>query len=207
MGYYALPVNTAMERLRHADITGFRNARQCGLLIYFSQTEASSDAITWDVTSSGEDMLFFTVRLAPSGSGTQATIEVPKAASGSGELYDGNQTYDQPAMMQPLRPAVQELIDSAMEQRPYDWHKIAGPLDTGGGDTAGICTSEKQNLEAGGATYNVRDPGGMTHEQAQQMHNEQMRDEQKSNHTASRPEDNTRPMVNPTGTDPSPYGN
>ena len=191
-GFYALPLEVAMDRLRHADIEGFRNARQCGLLIHFHATETAGTAIAWDVESNGMPMLSFTVQLASSGTGTQSTIVVPPGRDGKGEEYDGKQSYPQPAVMQPLRPAVQELVDAAMEQRAYDWHRLPPPLNIGPDNTEGICSSEKQNLEAGGATYDVNDPGGMTHEQA-----EQWREKERQRVNAP-PEDPTQPSLNPT---------
>jgi hypothetical protein len=192
-GLYPLPFDVAMDRLRHADIEGFRNARQCGLLIHFHPYETAGSAITWDVESSGQPMLSFTVRLAPAGADTQATIEVPPGHDGKGEEYDGNQAYDQPALMQPLRPAVQELIDAAMAQRAYDWHRITDLSSEGApNNTQGICVSGKQILETEGQAGNVNDPGGMTHEQA-----EQWRDSERERVNAP-PEDLTKPTLIPT---------
>ncbi len=149
------------KRLENADITGFRNARMCGMLIHFEPSFPDQQTITWTVKTSGEEVASFTVTMRPMASGTQTSISVPKSEGGSGEMYDGNQHYQNPAMMQPLRPAVQELIDAAVEQRPYDWHRIPDPLNTDA-----LCGSERTNFEAGGATYVLGDPEGMPHEVA-----------------------------------------
>ena len=159
-GRYPLAVAEALARLEKADIIGFRNARQCGILIHFSAWHRDKNTIGWIVTSSHQQVASFEVSLSAAENGTQATIIVPKGDNGA-EIYDGEQTYSHPAMMQPLRPAVQELIDSAMDRRPYDWHLIDGTLNTDG-----LCSSELQNLQAGGATYKLGDPEGMTHEAA-----------------------------------------
>jgi hypothetical protein len=165
--HYDIAPAIAIARLRAADIDGFRNARQCGFLIHFNASETGGNAITWSVTSSGKRMLQFTVRLAPSGSGTSATIEVPPDPRGKGEMYDGTQDYSHPAILQPLRPAVRELIDAAMQQRAFDWHNIPDE-QLNQGPSGSICSSTKTNLSAG-IVYDVRDPVGMSHEDAEKM--------------------------------------
>ena len=157
---YPIALTEALARLEKADITGFRNARQCGILIHFSAWHRDRTSIGWIVTSRHQQVATFEVSLSAAGNGTNAAIVVPKAEDG-GEMYDGNQHYSHPAMMQPLRPALRELIDAAMQQRPYDWRRIPDPLNTDG-----LCSSELQNLMAGGATYQLGDPEGMTHEDA-----------------------------------------
>lgn len=160
--YYEVPPATAYERLRHADIMGFRDARQCGMLIHLNAIEDSPRAITWTVSSSNVRLLYFTVRVSPKGQGSLITIDVPKAANG-GEFYDAEQDYKHPAVMQPLRPAVRELIDAAIANRPYDWHRIPDPLSTGA-----LCDSLRDNFEASGNPYYLDDPSGMSHEVAEE---------------------------------------
>ena len=160
--YYDVAPEMAFQRLAHADIKGFRDARQCGLLIYFTAAEDAPHAITWTVTSGGVQAINFTVRLVPSGKGTIITIEVPKTRGG-GEFYDSEQTYKHPVLMQPLRPAVRELINAAIEGRAYDWQRIAPPINSGG-----ICGSMAQNFIASGIPYDIHDPFGMTHAQAEE---------------------------------------
>ena len=80
----------------------------------------------------------FSVSLSQTGNGTQATIAVPKAADG-GEIYNSKQHYSHPALMQPLRPAVQEMIDAAMEKRPFDWHRLPDPINMGPNENMNNC--------------------------------------------------------------------
>ena len=161
-GQYPIALAEALARLERADINGFRKARQCGFLIHFSAGRPDDHSIEWTVKSSGQKVARFTVSLSAVANGSQATIIVPKGADGA-EIYDGRQHYSHPMLMQPLRPAVQELIDSAMDQRPYDWRRIPDPLNTDQ-----LCGSELQNFEASGKPYELGDPEGMTHEAAVQ---------------------------------------
>jgi hypothetical protein len=159
--YYKLAPGEAYNRLQKADITGFRDARQCGMLIYFSTGQTAPDAVTWDVTSSDVLVARFTLRVVPKGDGSVIAIELPKAPNGK-EIYDGSQTYTHPALMQPMRPALSELVDSAMTGRPYDWRRIKGTLNTDG-----LCGSLRDNFEASGRPYQLNDPSGMTHDDAE----------------------------------------
>jgi hypothetical protein len=158
---YKVAPSEAVNRLLRADTTGFRDARQCGMLIYFSTSGTAPDAVTWDVTSSSVLVARFTLRVAPEGDGSVVTIELPKGPNGA-EIYDGNQHYTHPALMQPMRPALRELVDSAMAGRPYDWRRIRGTLNTDG-----LCGSLRDNFEASGRPYELGDPSGMTHEAAE----------------------------------------
>jgi hypothetical protein len=161
-GYYDVAPATAYDLLRHADTTGFRDARQCGMLVYFSATEDGSSTVTWDVTSKGTPVASFRIRVTPSGQGSVISIELPKGPNGN-EIYDGQQDYKHPAFMQPMRPALREFIDATIEQRPYDWHRIPDPLNTDE-----LCGSMRSNFEASGQPYEINDPSGMTHEQAEE---------------------------------------
>jgi hypothetical protein len=164
-GYYDIPPATAFARLQQADLTGFRDARQCGMLIYFSEKDDGSQLVTWTATSSDIRVVMFRFRVAPSQQGSIISIEVPRGPNGA-EIYDGHQKYTHPALMQPLRPALRELVDAATEQRPYDWHRIPDPLNTDG-----LCGSLRQNFEASGQPYRIDDPLGMTHAQAEDARN------------------------------------
>jgi hypothetical protein len=159
--YYKIAPGEAFNRLLRADITGFRDARQCGMLIYFGTSAPAPGALTWDVTSSNTLVARFTLRVVPKDDGSVIAIELPKAPNGA-EIYDGNQHYTHPALMQPMRPALRELVDSAMTGRPYDWRRIQGQLNTDG-----LCGSLRDNFEASGRPYELGDPSGMTHEDAE----------------------------------------
>ena len=159
--YYKIAPSEAYNRLLRADVVGFRDARQCGMLIYFTMSSPTPDALSWEVDSSDVPVARFTLRVVPKNDGSVIAIELPKGPNGA-EIYDGNQHYTHPALMQPMRPALRELVDSAMAGRPYDWHRIPDPLNTDG-----LCGSMRQNFEASGAPYELNDPSGMTHYQAQ----------------------------------------
>src|SRR5476649_2024258 len=120
-GYYDVAPKAAFERVRAADIIGFRDERQCGMLIYFSATVNPPNSIKWRVTNGDIVVAAFTMRFTPQGKGTVITIDVPRAPNG-GEIYDGKQHYFYPALMQPLRPALRELVDAAIAGRHYDYN-------------------------------------------------------------------------------------
>jgi len=169
-GVYDLPLADAYARLAKADVAGFRQARQCGILIHLQPSGQKGESMTWHVTSSGRTMLSFTVRLTAEGPDrTRATIEVPADPRG-GELYDGKQQYPRPALNQPLRPAVQELIDAAMAGRPYDVLRIPEPRNTDK-----VCSVQRGGLESGSFRFGVDDRAGMDSRQSAQMQDEEDR--------------------------------
>ena len=151
-GVYDVPLPEALARLQKADLNGFRMARQCGMLIHIAASEISDDAITWRITSSGQQVLRFTVRLVKEGDGTRAAIEVP-TDPGGGEVYDGDKFYTRPAVNQPLRPAIQELVDSAIAQRPYEGQKLVS--------ADRVCSIQRGGLESGHYVFAVDDRPGM----------------------------------------------
>jgi hypothetical protein len=159
---YPVSLTEGFARLDQADVIGFRNARQCGLLIHFKRSGPVDNTLTWDVQHRGRSLASFSVSLSQAGNGTQATIAVPKAADG-GEIYDGKQHYSHPALMQPLRPAVQEMIDAAMEQRPFDWHRLPAPINVGPNDSLTNCGMGRQTLERG-IPVELSDPEGVPHD-------------------------------------------
>jgi hypothetical protein len=163
-GQYAIPYEEARARLEKADIVGFRNGRECGFLIHFIPTRPDAQSIGWLVTSNDRAILRFHVSLSPTESGVQATIFVQAAPNG-GEMYDGEQSYDYPILMQPLRPALQELVDAAMEKRPFDWHRLPDPLSIGPNDTLSNCVNSAASLQRG-VPWSMNDPPGMSHQDA-----------------------------------------
>jgi hypothetical protein len=151
-GVYDLPIPEALARLQKADLDGFRMARQCGMLIHIAASEITDNAITWRITSSGQQVLRFTVKLVQEANGTRAIIEVPADPKG-GEVYDGDKFYPRPAVNQPLRPAIQELIDSAIAQRPYEGQKLVS--------ADRVCSIQRGGLESGHYVFGVDDRPGM----------------------------------------------
>jgi hypothetical protein len=161
---YPVSLTEGLARLDKADVIGFRNARQCGLLIHIEKRLPVDNAVTWQVRSKNQLVASFSVSLSQTGSGIQATIDVPKAADG-GEIYDGKQHYSHPALMQPLRPAVRELIDAAMEKRPFDWHRLPDPLNIGPNDSMTNCGMGQESLQRG-IPVELSDPEGVPHDLA-----------------------------------------
>ena len=160
--YYDMAPDAAFARLVKADIIGFRDARQCGMLIYFEPKEYDATrTIVWEVTSGDTTLARFGLHVIHKGHGSVIEMQIPKAPDGK-EIYDGTQKYGHPALLQPLRPALRELIDAAIERRSYDWHRLP---DMEGDYT--ICASMRQNFIASGQPYRIDDPSGMTHEQAE----------------------------------------
>ncbi len=164
---YPVSLAEGFARLDKADVIGFRNARQCGLLIHFERTVRDGNTVTWRVRSKQQIVAIFSVSLSEAANGTQASIMVPKAADG-GEIYDGKQHYSHPALMQPLRPAVQEMIDAAMEKRPFDWHRLPSPINVGPSATLTNCGMGQQSL-ARGIPVELSDPEGVPHDVAVQL--------------------------------------
>jgi hypothetical protein len=161
---YPVSLAEGLARLDNADVIGFRNARQCGLLIHFEKRMPGGNVVTWRVRSKNQVVASFSVSLSQAGNGTQATIIVPKAADG-GEIYDGKQHYSHPALMQPLRPAVQEMIDAAMEKRRFDWHRLPDPINVGPNDSLTNCGMGRDSLQRGIAVE-LTDPEGVPHDVA-----------------------------------------
>lgn len=154
---YDLSPQEAYARLERADIAGFRFARQCGILIHLTAQKEPGAAITWHVTSSGRPVARFTVRLEPAAGGTRAVIAIPAAPDG-GEIYDGNKTYPRPALNQPLRPAIAELVEAAMARRAYDGTRL--------GRTDRVCSIQRAGLESGIRFSVDDDPGSDSAETA-----------------------------------------
>jgi hypothetical protein len=148
-GVYDLPVATVFERISTSDMDDFRAARQCGLLIHFTVEKRANEEVRWVVRSSGSEVASFTARLVPlAADKTKVEIELPKAPDG-GEIYDGTKFYPRPALYQPLRPAIAELIDARIEQRPFDVWRI--PDGVRAKDS--VCSVQRAGLEGGNAHF------------------------------------------------------
>jgi hypothetical protein len=139
---YPLTPTDAIARLQKADIAGFQQAETCGLPIAITPAPAPN-GIRWRVANGLAEVASFTVRLAPEGdAATRSVIELPADLQG-GEIYSGAQHYDHPALQQPLRPALAELVNSAMEQRPFDSTRIPTPQSS---DDA--CAQQRAQMNA-----------------------------------------------------------
>ena len=129
---YDIAPSDAMARLQQADIARFKAAESFGMPIDISAAPDGSDTMRWQVSSGLFNVASFSVRLDPNGSGAiTPNILVPSDPAG-GEIYDGDKHYDHPALRQPLRPAIQELVDAALTQRSFDPAKFASAQQTPG---------------------------------------------------------------------------
>jgi len=166
-GEYPLSPADAMARLDKADVAGFRTARQCGYPIEIASLHLNPQTIRWTVSSGRAVVATFEVVLSPTAKGVKAAIVVPKAPGG-GEIYDGKQAYDYPVLMQPLRPALRELVNAAMAQRAFDWRRLPDPLNIGPNDTLSTCINSRASLERG-TPWLMTDPPGIPPDVASQM--------------------------------------
>ncbi|MEM6475988.1 MAG: hypothetical protein AAF687_07465 [Pseudomonadota bacterium] len=140
---YDVPVDVAFERLISRDLHDFRIARQCGILIHFKKQALTNQRVKWSVTSSGKQVASFTVLLTPySDDQTQIDIEIPQAPDG-GEIYDGTKFYPRPALHQPLRDGVEELVSARLEQREFDVMRIPPSEENR------VCRIQRGALESG----------------------------------------------------------
>jgi hypothetical protein len=158
---YPVSMAEALKRLDDADVIGFRDARQCGLLLHIRNYEEDHYSTTFVVRSSNREVARFTVALKPTAKGIQTSIVVPKHDNGR-EMYDGTQYYSHPALMQPLRPAVRELIDAAMARRPFDSARLPDPLAMWPQGFNDNCNLGQQYLSRG-YPVNFDDPAGIPH--------------------------------------------
>ena len=116
-GTYAVPVEVAYQRLIAGDMVDFRTGSQCGILIHFNTEKELNKQVRWLVTSSGTRVAEFTVRLHPGRRGDDPVRGRRSGRSrGRGNLRR-DQGYRRPALHQPLRPAIEELIAARMGQR------------------------------------------------------------------------------------------
>src|SRR5215813_1157396 len=64
---YPVSVAEGLARLGNADVIGFRNARQCGLLIHFRKLGPVDNSFTWQIESKGRLVASFSVLLSQAG--------------------------------------------------------------------------------------------------------------------------------------------
>jgi hypothetical protein len=147
-GQYPLSTAQASDLLRKADLTEFKLAFQCGLLVQVELKTQSDKELTWAITTEGTEMMSFKAILVPiSENVTQVDIDVSKAPDGN-EHYDGKFVTDRPAMRQPIRPILREAISAALASRVFDedrvWPQIRD-LEVDNDD----CNRQRGHLESG----------------------------------------------------------
>jgi hypothetical protein len=151
-GQFPFSVEHVYERLQ-SKLPDFVRDRQCGILIHVSIDMEKNRYVIWHVKSSGKLMLSFKATLTPVDAGTtQVDIAVSPGANG-GEAYDGTQFYPRPAVLQPVRPAIEEQISALIEGRPYEMsrgkivHKNGTFSSSPGKDT--VCLVQRGGLQSG----------------------------------------------------------
>ena len=117
-GVYGMTQQDVWTRLQSADLGAFTEARGCGLPLDIAVEAHAPQSLRWIIRSGGSELASFTVRLdAVSPGETRAVIDLP---------YDPDRTdtittrSGAPALRQPLQGAVVELVDAAIDDRPYD---------------------------------------------------------------------------------------
>src|ERR1700680_2173640 len=153
-GQVALGVHEAYERLAQTDLADFIFKRQCGILVHVRTEKQPDRSVTWQILSSGEEMLRFIVTLTPvDNQQTKVDIAVSRDANGH-EAYDGTHFYTRPALMQPTRPAIEEQVAALLEGRNFDLSRLpAAPKDT-------VCNVQRAGLEEGTARFTIHDKPG-----------------------------------------------
>jgi len=159
-GQYRLGLHDAYERLANADFDDFESERHCGIRIHIASQGVPESTVTWQVTSSGRRMLSFTATLTPvDDKTTKVEISISSGANGR-EAYDGTQQYARPAVNQPVRPAIEEKIDSLLAGRAYDAKRMAEEYSSDS-----ICTLQRDGREIG-LCFSVNDKPGMSANEA-----------------------------------------
>jgi hypothetical protein len=156
---YPFSVAEAVQRLDHADNAGFRYHRHCGVLFKVGSKKTDDHSVTWTARASNKDVLSFTVSVSPSRNGVTTTISVPLAQNGR-EMYDGTQNYNHPVLRQPIRPAIVELIDAAMDKRSFDNERIPETDRYGDRSPSGAACSEDSQILDQGFAAEYDDPPG-----------------------------------------------
>ncbi|GAA4012755.1 hypothetical protein GCM10022280_08460 [Sphingomonas swuensis] len=142
---YDLPIAEASKRLLAADLTEFKYQRQCGVLLAITPG-GGGNAVTWWVSTDGMDVFYFTARLTEVGPGkTKVDVEVSKDSNGK-ESYSGTTELVRPLFLQPLRPAITELVDATLEQRKHDYSFLN---KTDVKENNGVCNVQRGSMESG----------------------------------------------------------
>jgi hypothetical protein len=170
--HYMMSTHDAYTKLMAADISDFKMNRQCGILIHMNVDPTPESQVTWHVTSEGQEMLSFSANLTPiSSTETQIDISVSKDYNGKEDYdgspgkYDNSLKFRRPAVNQPVRPAIRELINSTLAGRKFDDSKIlfaqAEPgIEDPDEQSDGICEMQRENLQQGigEGHFSIHDP-------------------------------------------------
>ncbi len=165
---YPLGVAEALHRLDHADNDGFRYHRHCGVLFKVGSSKSDDQSVTWTARAGGKAVLSFTVSVAPSANGVTTKLSVPLAAHGR-EMYDGTQKYNHPILRQPVRPAIVELVEAAMEKRSFDNERIPERDRYGDRSPSGAACSEDSQILDQGFAAEYDDPPGPSDETVRKL--------------------------------------
>ena len=150
------------ERLTKSDFKDFMRNRQCGILIYIKIFRRSEKAITWQITSSGREMLQFTANIEPVRAGvTRVSISLPKDPKTGREVYDGEQFHPRPAVLQPVRPAIEEQIAALLEGRPVGADRLVHRTNDGNTFSVTnkdrVCLVQRGAVQSGGKPFSIED--------------------------------------------------
>ena len=171
---FPVPIDKAYAALATNDLNEFKLARQCGILLHITPAGSPDGLVVWSVTSSGEPVLTFRAELTQvSERETQVDVKIDPLPNGR-EPYDGTETTIRPAFRQPLRPAVEEAIASALENRPFDGDRLdkdsniqraedppeVNARKTALADINGACNLQRAGLESGEVVFSVHDKPG-----------------------------------------------
>jgi hypothetical protein len=157
-GQVALSAHDAYERLAKGDLKDFIFERQCGILVHVKTDARPDRSVTWHILSSGRVMLSFTATLAPvNDRRTKVEIAVSREPDGS-EAYDGTKSYVRPALKQPLRPAIEELVAALLKGRAFDAKRLQDKNDI---HINHICNLQRGGVEAGIARFSINDEPGL----------------------------------------------
>ena len=152
-GVYDIALHEAYTRLAQNKLEDFKFKRQCGILIHFRPESILDKSVTWRVYSSGPEMLVFTANLTSVGErSTRVDVSISKEPDGS-EAYDGTDVYPRPALIQPVRPAVEEAIAAVLEEREFDAQRVPRSGDNS------VCQVQRAGLEHG-HRFSVDDESG-----------------------------------------------
>jgi hypothetical protein len=165
---YRFGVAEAVRRLDNSDSAGFRYARHCGALFNFGSIKSDDHTVTWTARANRKEVLTFNVVVAESPKGVTLKLSVALERNGR-EMYDGTQNYNHPILRQPIRPAIAELIESAMEKRSFDNERVEEEWRYLDRSPSGQACSEDAQILAQGFPADYDGPAGPSIETIQKL--------------------------------------